>query len=269
MTPRALILVRPQPHYRRGAFEAGARAAGLDPVTSLPNPTAADVCITWNRYGASDAQARAVEAAGGRVVVVENGYLGRDARGQKLYTMHRSMLHGYGSFHVGETDRFSALGIELAPWRTAGDEVVVLSQRGIGIAPVRSTPQDAQDVASRIRAATGLPVRVRQHPGDREPEIPLANDLARALFAVAHTSAAGLHALAMGIPVVTTAERWLGRPAASNVPAGDLAAWRDAPARLVRDDALRLLTFQRVAWAQWTVDEISTGEPIRLLLSAT
>ncbi len=266
---RALLLIRPQPHYRREAFESGVRAAGFGIVSALQRPGPDDLLVTWNRYGASDAMAHAVEAAGGTVIVVENGYLGRDAAGQKLYAMQRSALHGFGPFHVGDADRLAALAVEFKRWRTAGTEVVVLAQRGIGVAPVRSTPDDAQRVASAIRKATGLPVRVRQHPGDREPEIPLADDLARALFAVAHTSAAGLHALAMGIPVVTTAERWLGRPAASYVPAGDLAAWRDAPARLVRDDALRLQTFHRVAWAHWTVDEIKTGEPIRLLCSST
>lgn len=266
---RALVLVRAQPQYRREAFEAGARAAGYQVVSSLPTPARTDICITWNRYGGADAQARAVEAAGGTVIVVENGYLGRDAAGQKLYAMQRSMLHGFGPFHVGEEDRLEALGVRFLPWRTGGTEVVVLAQRGIGVDPVRSTPDDAQRVASAIRQATGLPVRIRTHPGDREPEIPLADDLARAAFAVCHTSAAGLHALVMGVPVVTTAERWLGRPAASYVPAGDLAAWRDAPARLVRDGGLRALTFHRVAWAQWTVDEIKTGEPIRRVLSAT
>lgn len=267
MTPRALILVRPQPHYRRGAFEAGARAAGLDPVTSLPNPTAADVCITWNRYGASDAQARAVEAAGGRVVVVENGYLGRDAAGQKLYAMQRSMLHGFGPFHVGEEDRLEALGVRFLPWRTGGTEVVVLAQRGIGVDPVRSTPDDAQRVASAIRQATGLPVRIRTHPGDREPEIPLADDLRDALYVVTHTSAAGLHAMMLGVPCVTTAPWWLGCPAALYVVPGS-ERWPRTAAELVRDDERRISTFNRIAWAQWTVDEISTGEPIRRVLSA-
>lgn len=265
---RALLLIRPQPNYRREAFESGVRAAGFGIVTALQRAEPGDLLVTWNRYGAADAMAHAVEAAGAAVIVVENGYLGRDAAGQKLYAMQRSMLHGFGPFHVGEGDRLAALGVQFKPWRTGGSEVIVLAQRGIGVDPVRSTPDDAQRVASAIRRATGLPVRIRAHPGDREPEIPLADDLARAAFAVCHTSAAGLHALVMGVPVVTTAERWLGRPAASYVPAGDLAAWRDAPARLVRDDALRSQTFHRVAWAQWTVDEIKTGEPICHLCSS-
>jgi hypothetical protein len=90
---RALVLVRAQPQYRREAFEAGARAAGYQVVSSLPTPARTDICITWNRYGGADAQARAVEAAGGQVLVTENGYLGRDARGQKLYALHLGMLH--------------------------------------------------------------------------------------------------------------------------------------------------------------------------------
>ncbi len=268
MTPRALILVRPQPHYRREAFEAGARAAGFATVTHLPNPQSGDICITWNRYGSTDAQARSLEAAGGRVLVTENGYFGRDAQGQKLYALHLGMLHGNGRFPDGSPQRFAALGLPaFAPWRTGGREIVVLAQRGIGIYPVRSTPSDAELVAARVRQATGLPVRIRTHPGDREPAVPLADDLRDALYVVTHTSAAGLHAMMLGVPCVTTAPWWLGCPAALYVAAGS-ERWPRTAAELVRDDERRSSTFNRIAWAQWTVDEISTGEPIRRVLSA-
>lgn len=270
MVKRALILVRHQPHYRREAFEAGARAAGFDLVQRLPDPTPEDICITWNRYGASEVQSRTFEAAGGRVLVVENGYFGRDERGQKLYALHLGMLHGFGKWPRGGPERLDALGLLalFASWRTSGREVVVLAQRGIGVDPVRSTPQDAEVVATRVRITTGLPVRVRRHPGDHEPEVPLAEDLRDALYVVTHTSAAGLHAMMIGVPCVTTAPWWLGLPAAKYVPP-ESSAWPKTPDELVRDDAARLATFQRIAWAQWTVDEISTGEPILRTLSAT
>lgn len=270
MAPRALILVRHQPHYRREAFEAGARAAGFQLVTSLSDPRADDIIITWNRYGATDAQARALEAAGGRVLVTENGYFGRDERGQKLYALHLGMLHGFGKWPRGGRERLDQLGLlpPFASWRTGGREVVVLAQRGIGIDPVRASPGDAERVAWNVRRATDLPVRIRIHPGDREPDVPLAQDLAEALYVVTHTSAAGLHAMMLGVPCVTTAPWWLGLPAAMYV-APDSPRWPRAAHELARDDGHRLATLERIAWAQWTVDEISTGEPIRRTLSAT
>ncbi len=266
---RALVLVRAQPQYRREAFEASARAAGYQVVSSLPTPARTDICITWNRYGGADAQARAVEAAGGQVLVTENGYLGRDARGQKLYALHLGMLHGAGRWPRGGAERLAALALPaFEPWRTGGREVLVLAQRGIGIDPVRASPGDAERVAWNIRRATGLPVRIRIHPGDREPEVPLEHDLREALYVVTHTSAAGLHAMMMGVPCVTTAPWWMGLPAAMYV-APDSPRWPRAAHELARDDGHRLATFQRIAWAQWTVDEIATGEPIRRVLSAT
>jgi hypothetical protein len=263
---RALIMVRQQPHYRREAFESGARAAGLTLVTALHDPKPGDVLVIWNRYGSYDAMARACEKGGGKVIVVENGYFGRDADGNKPYAMHRSLLHGFGAWPDGEEDRWSPLGIPLAPWRSDGREVLVLAQRGIGIPPVSSTPDDAQRIASTIRARTGLPVRVRKHPGDREPEVPLAEDLRDALCAVCHTSAAGLHAMIMGVPVITTGHAWIGRPAANYIGPGELENWSNLRQLLFRDDAARIATLRRVAWAQWTVAEIASGRPFRLLL---
>ena len=153
---RALVLVRAQPQYRREAFEAGARAAGYQVVSSLPTPARTDICITWNRYGGADAQARAVEAAGGQVLVTENGYLGRDARGQKLYALHLGMLHGAGRWPRGGAERLAALALPaFEPWRTGGRPAGAApldADRSEGGAPVR----DEIAEASRRLAAGGL-----------------------------------------------------------------------------------------------------------------
>ena len=110
MERRALVLIRAQPHYRREAFERGLRAAGFTVVSQLPNPSPRDLVLTWNRYGASHAMATSAEAHRCPVVVVENGYYGRDDEGRQLYTLQRSMLHGYGRWYVGEGEHGGAGG---------------------------------------------------------------------------------------------------------------------------------------------------------------
>jgi hypothetical protein len=72
-------------------------------------------------------------------------------------------------------------------------------------------------------------------------------------------------ALVAGIPVRYDAPRWVCSGAA------DKLTW-DGQAKLpVGNDATRLEALQRMAWAQWRISELETGEPfvrIRDLLRA-
>jgi len=261
-------MIREQPHYRRGAFVAGATAAGFSVVGALPAAGAGDVLVVWNRYGHFHAAASAVERSGGAVAVVENGYIGKDTDGGQLYAIHRSMLHGYGTWADGGMERWEALGVKLQPWRIGGRRIVILAQRGIGVPPIASSASAAEALAARLRSITKLPVHVRHHPGRNPPTTSLAEDLWDAAFAVTHTSSAGLHALAAGVPVITTADRWFGRPGAAFLEAGASDdAWGRWEGLLVRDDAARAETFRRVAWAQWTINEIRDGTPFRYLFT--
>lgn len=247
---RALNLLRDTPHYRRSAFTAGLKAAGFEVVQSLPKPRADDVLVIWNRYSAYAEQAQHFERAGARVVVVENGHLGKDWLGDIWFAMAFGHHSGAGTWPQGGPERWDSLGVELEPWRKGGTETVVLAQRGIGEPGIASPPRWAESMRMG---------RVRAHPGQAKPDISLADDLRDARAVVTWHSGAALHALLWGVPVFYGFPQWIGAEAARPV-----AEYDQGPRY-----GNRLATFRRLAWAQWRLDEIESGEALRALLCAS
>lgn len=227
---------------RVAAFRRGLERLGYEVIPgSTTAPADGDVLVTWNRIGSGQAAALAFEARGLPVLVAENAAWGNDFAGGHWYTLARNFHNTAGQFPVGGPERWDALGVELAPWRTGGDEVVILAQRAIGAAPVAmpaNWPAQAQ-------AATGG--RIRVHPGTK-PCTPLEADLARAREVVTWGSGAAIKALLLGIPVQSAMPNWIGQQ--DNTDAG------------------RLAMFRRLAHAQWQLAEIASGEPFSRLLAA-
>lgn len=256
--PRAWCLVREQPHYRREAFVAGLAAAGYTLKLGEPGQDIVldDILVIWNRYSHYESHANAFERRGGRVVVAENGYLGDDENGRQHYALAVGAHNGGGTWHVGGPERWAALGIPLLPWRTAGTHILVCPQRGIGPKNYAQHPAWPQDLCERLKQATRRPVRIRQHPGNKPAETPLAADLEDCWAMVTWASNAGTHALLAGIPVFYEGPYWIMAPAGQR----DISKI-DAP-----DYPDRLAAFERLAWAQWKVDEIASGEAFRTLL---
>lgn len=261
----AYLLLRTEPHYRHDSFAAGLRAAGYDVTPTFPKDGQArhdgDVMVIWNRYGHWDSAATRFAAKGGLVLVAENGLIGKDGEGRQFYQICRHFHAGHGSWHVGEADRWAALGIELEPWRAVdyGQYVLICEQRSIGVPPVASPHGFAADVARKLE---GVPFRIRYHPATAQArgQPTLEADLAGARCVVVWTSTAGILALVKGIPVIYCARHWIAEGAATD----KLDAAR-RPELLRRDDSARLDTLKRLAWAQWTVNEIATGRPFRYL----
>lgn len=251
--PRALNLLRASPHYRREAFDVGLRAAGFKIVSAIPDPRPGDLLVSWNLYAGAAEQAWNFRRHGATVLVVENGYLGKVWRGAEWFSLALDHHAGAGRWVDGGPARWDSWGVELAPWRTGGLETVILGQRGIGECGIASPHRWAEGVQRRIGG------RIRQHPG-QGPAVPLADDLRRAREVVTWHSGAALHALLMGIPVWCDFPQWIGAGAA--LPLSQYGA----PA--MRDDAARLAMFRRMAWAQWTLEEVRTGEPIARLAHA-
>lgn len=246
---RAVILIRQGMSDRREMFAEGLRSLGYS-IANGGSPRPGDVLVTWNRYGPSDCAARQYEAAGASVIVAENGYMGKAWKGSAWFALSLGQHNGAGRWTVGGPKRWDSLGVELAPWRTGGDEVVVLPQRGIGPRGV-AMPRDWP--AARYG-------RVRPHPGLRAC-VPLEDDLARARCVVTWGSGAALKALAMGIPVFHAMPQWIGAPAA--LPLDRLGC------EPKRDDADRLAMFRRLAWAMWRDSEIETGDAFRWLMRSS
>jgi hypothetical protein len=223
--------IRPQPHYRHDAFEAGLRTAGLRETT----PDQADVVVIWNRYAHRAQIADQCERRGGLVLVAENASWGNDFAGDRWYTIARGRHNTTGCFPVGGQERWDSLGVDLAPWRDTTGETVILPQRGIG----------PPGVAMPYGWGQGLKGRVRQHPGVN-PCVPLEDDLAHASKVITWGSGAAIKALLWGIRVESHMPNWIGEQ--DNTDDG------------------RLAMFRRLAWAQWRVSEIASGEPFCALL---
>ncbi|MDP2141283.1 MAG: hypothetical protein Q8L20_10775 [Gammaproteobacteria bacterium] len=235
--PRAWLNLRYTVPARRAAFVAGLASLGFLAVDGIPRkPEGSDIFVTWNRIGDADAAARRFESAGNAVVVAENASWGNEFAGESWYTIARSHHNTAGNFPVGDSERWDSLAIDLLPWRTQG-ETVILLQRGIGSAPV----------AMPRTWGSGIPGRTRQHPGIRAA-ISLEADLARAGKVITWGSGAAIKALMWGIPVESHMPNWI--------------------AEQDNTDNGRLEMFRRLAWAQWRLSEITDGIPFRRLLDA-
>lgn len=267
--PRAVCLVRDPPHYRRDAMLAGLAKAGYQVVQPqvLTQPKPADLLVIWNRYAEYDQMATKFEKWGAGVIVCENGYVGHHdnengkpvaANGEALYAMALNRHNGAGAWHVGEPGRAEAQGIATRPWREDGEHILVLAQRGIGLPPVASPRDWTERTERRLKKLTHRPVKVRGHPGNAAARVPLARDLEGAWCAVTWASSAGIRAMAMGYPVYTDFDQWIGRPCAqllANI-GYELPDLEDS----------RQIMLNRIAWAQWTPSEIATGEPFERLM---
>lgn len=256
---RAYCLIREQPVYRRGAFVKGLRAAGYD-VLLRPPPLRieeGDVLLIWNRYGANHEAALRVAEQEGVVLVAENAYVGNDREKRTLFALARDGHNGRGAWPFGGAERWLALGLSIAPWREDGEHVLICPNRSFGTPGGIMPLCWAEDVAKRLRKVTQRPVRIRPHPGNDPPRKPLVEDLAGAWAVVIWSSSAGCEALLRGIPVLCEAPYWICKSATQS----SLARVED---RFPEDK--RTAAFERLAWAQWSVKEIESGEPFSHLL---
>ncbi len=218
------------------AFSRGLQGLGYTVVegcTTKPGPS--DILVTWNRLREGAIAANAFESRGLPVLVEENAIWGNDFCGGHWYTVARSVHNTAGKFPVGDAARWDGLGVELAPFRTEG-ETVILPQRGIGPRGVAMP----MDWAKRHKG------RVRSHPGTGAC-VPLEQDLAGCGRVITWGSGAAVKALMLGITVTSEMPNWIAEQ--ENTNAG------------------RLAMFRRLAWAQWRIEEIASGEPFKRLLS--
>lgn len=256
----AVCRIRPAPHYRLDAFLLGLKRAGYT-VAAQGNPRSReDFLVLWNRHHAEERIASGWEKDGGTVIVVENGYIGSDSRGRQFYAISIRGHNGSGWFPVSHDDRFAALRVPLSPWRTTGKYILVCGQRSIGSMTMASPPDWHKLIARRAAKLTAWPVRVRPHPGNNAPTVPLDSDLAGAMACLIWSSSCGVRALTLGVPVFYCAPHWICEGAARR---GITELHRP-----LRDDTKRLAALHAMSWGQWSVAEIESGQPFINLRTA-
>ena len=247
-----MCLIRDQPHYRRWAFEQGIRRAGHKLVDREP----CDALVIWNRYGTNEQLADKIEAQGGIVLVAENGYFGNDFDNRQFYALAQGGHNGNGRWVCGLSNRWDRFGVDFADWRVSGDEIVICPQRGIGPNRLAQPREWGDDVARRLRRITTRPVRIRPHPGNQKPVHALERDLASAHAVVVWNSNCATTALIMGIPVFYEGPAIVTGPACNRgIENINIPEFPD-----------RAAAFERMAWAQWSVADLESGEPFALLL---
>lgn len=236
---RAFLNLRYTVPERRQAFESGLKSLGYEIYQGIThNPKHGDIFVTWNRIGAGNRCAENFERRGLPVLVTENATWGNSFAGERWYTIARTYHNTAGRFPVGDPMRWDSLNINLPEWRTEG-ETVILPQRGIGSKPTAMPAQWPNRILNKHGG------RIRRHPGKTDG-IPLDVDLANCGRVITWGSGAAIKALLMGIPVKSYMPNWIGEQ--DNTDDG------------------RLAMFRRLAWAQWTLDEIASGLPFRRLL---
>lgn len=264
---RAFCMIRDLPHYRCHSFVEGLRAAGfvVDRSGAARDAKVGDVVVIWNRYGQYDSVATQAEKQGAVVIVAENGFVGRDASGNQFYQLAIGGHNGSGYWAQGEGDRLAKLGIAVAPsWQATSPSahIVVRGQRGIGRPGVASPPNWHENIAASLRKLSGRRVLVVPHPGNgavtdqRHTEY-----LAGAHALVIWSSSVGVKALVMGVPVLAYSPYWVCK----QLFAQPLSVNDDL--RTPHENAVRHAALRRMAWAQWSLAEIASGEPFVHLLS--
>lgn len=259
MPRRASIILKETPHYRRDAFCEGMRANGYAvTVNTIGDIRPDDVLVCWNRYGQARVEAMRFERAGATVIVAENGFIGNDESGRKLYQLALDYHNGAGRWPVGIEDRWSRLDVPLKPWRAEGTKILVLPQRIVGddgVAMPKRPEQWATEVRNDLRQYTRRPVEIRWHPGNVVPKP--SPDWTDVHAVVTWGSTAGLKAIINGVPCIHLMPKWIGASAASFGMEHIESPWMGD----------RMPMLHRIAWAQWEVAEIATGEPMARLLA--
>lgn len=250
---RCCSLIRHGQHYRADIFAEGLRRLGYTIETKWQrHPGPNDLLLVWNRCRGFDPIAEIYERCGARVLVAENGYLPLPAAGAKYYALALGGHNGSGRWFVGDRPR---LPIDEQPWRERGGKVLVLPQRGIGQPGVAMPGNWPATTIKRLRQLTDRELVLRPHPGHVRNSPPL--DFDDIWCAVTWGSGAAIKALQAGIPVFYDFAQWIGQAASARL-ADNLESCQTGS---------RDLLWTRLSWAQWTLDEIASGEALDRLLN--
>jgi hypothetical protein len=195
---------------------------------------------------------RQVQAEGRPYFYSDNAFF--DETRQRYFRVAKNAPQIYG---VGQSDckRFDALGIEIKPWTSGGDHVVVAPQSSHFMAMVAGYDGEwTLDIIDAIQKRTKRRIKVRGWTSDKKHLADsIDGDLEGAHCLVTWSSAAAVTAVMRGVPVIAQG------PSAASPMSGTLA------------DIQILPKPDRYNWAgvladnQWTLDEMADGVTWRAL----
>lgn len=260
--PRAFVVMRPRHDCpMRLAFADGLRRHGVQVDTGITPPSRIDMVVLW---GVRNIRVIAAQRRVGRnICILERGYVGD----RFIWTSvsFGGGLNGRGEFRGVRSDPARFLKHHkalLKPWRPAGGYALLIGQvpNDMSLAPVQGRLDGWYREAASVLAAMGHEVRFRQHPGSVKrgrveiiPDAPaiggtLEEALSGAGLVVTFNSNTAVESVLAGIPTVTIDPGSMAWPVTAH-------ALDAAPARPDRERWAAEL-----AWKQWTLDELASGE---------
>lgn len=243
------------------AMVIGLTSLGFDAIESIYGRyIKTEVVAVWGwRLG------QELRDQGHEVIVMERGYLGD----RFSYTsLGWNGLNGYATFpeiNDKTMDRFSKFA-ELKPWKTNGEYILILGQvPGDKSLKGRNLNSWYEEIAEEAADAHRLPVYFRPHPLAYKkgvvfrPRNALSQDcsleeaLAKAKLAITFNSNSGVDAVINGIPAMCADEGSMAWDMCSH-----------SVSQIVTPD--RSLWAASLAWKQWSLKEIKSGEALKPLL---
>lgn len=198
---------------------------------------------------------------GGKTIVLETGYIKRGDGASHYYAAGFNGLNGRADFRNERMprDRWDQLGVEMKPWRTEKDGVILVAGQVPWDASVQSVnfQEWLNSTICDLRKQTSREIIFRPHPkhpiaivpGIETSMLPLEQDLARAWALVTFNSNTCVDATLAGVPAIVRdrgAMTWsLGNFSVyeiENPRTPDRQEWANS-----------------IAYAQWTLDEMRRG----------
>lgn len=200
--------------------------------------------------------------AGRKVLVMERGYIGDRF---KYTSLAWNGLNGHATFPDRPADngeRFAAHGGIIKPWRKVGSYALILGQvpKDASLQGKKMPPWYSQ-IAEDIKSIYQIPVHFRQHPDLTKLKIhqrisgtikstgTLQEALSGALFTVCYNSNSSVDSVLAGIPCIIGDEGSMAAEVCSREIHNLIRPKREAWAH-------------DLAWKQWSIDEIISGEAL-------
>lgn len=240
-----------------------------------------DVAVIWSvlwhgRMRSNQTIMSRYRERGKPVIVIEIGSLKRDTspEGRDLSATWKIGINGINLPHYfvkGKTsERFQKLGLNLQPWKTSGENILICSQHERSEQWINMPPTDVWilEKIKQIREHTDRPIRIRSHPRfpvrrnfkEYNATTSTGNftaELNNAWAVVNHCSGPGIEAVLAGVPAFV-GDISLAAPVGNtslstinNPLKPDRTQWAND-----------------LAWTEWTQQEMAQGIPQKLIISS-